>query len=502
MAMTLGFGLIRTKLTKFQPRFVRNFSTSNYLLKKKDDDYVEVQPPERIHPMERVKNIVKNDFKQMFDPEAPPLDDFSTHVDIAIIGGGVMGSAIAYFLKERIPRAGLKVLVIEKDPSYSKSSTVLSAGGVRTQFSLKENVEMSLFGAEFLRNAPKHLAVEDSPGPDMHFHPQGYLYIASEAGAEQLHKNQILQTSLGAKVELLSPTKLKERFPWINTDDIALATHGIQHEGWFDPWSLLYGFKRKAMALDVEYVQAEVVGFEFRSRTDLTISTLEEGEPYEGIDKILIKTTKGELKTVKFAFAIVAAGHESGKIAEMARIGRGEQLLSVPLPVEPRKRYVYHYHAPDKDGPGLNCPMVIDHTGAYFRREGLANYFICGQSPPNDEEPETETLDVDYSFFDNVLWPNIANRCPAFNNVKIKSAWAGYYDYNYFDQNAIIGGHPFYYNLYFACGFSGHGIQQAPAVGRAIAEMILDGEFRNIDLSRFAWDRLIVGRKVVEKNIL
>lgn len=164
----------------------------------------------------------------------------------------------------------------------------------------------------------------------------------------------------------------------------------------------------------------------------------------------------GEIKPIKFAVCVIAAGCESGSVAQLARIGKGPGMLTVPLPVEKRKRYVFRWDC-EGDGPGLNTPMTIDYTGTYFRRDGLGGAYIGGLSPEPAEEPSTDNLDVDHQFFDDKVWPNLAKRVPAFNALKVRGAWGGYYDFNYYDENGIIGVHPYYFNLYMATGFSGHG---------------------------------------------
>lgn len=182
-----------------------------------------------------------------------------------------------------------------------------------------------------------------------------------------------------------------------------------------------------------------------------------------------------------------------------------DPLLAVPLPVEKRKRYVFNFHCPD--GPGLECGLVTDLTmdGVYFRRDGLSNNYICGASPPPDQEPDTSNLDVDYMFFDEYLWPRLAHRYPAFEKLKLKSSWAGYYDYNFIDQNLVIGNHPYHKNFVFANGSSGHGLQHSAAIGRAIMELFNYHEYRTIDLNAFAFDRFMEMKSVddvtMEKNI-
>lgn len=209
-----------------------------------------------------------------------------------------------------------------------------------------------------------------------------------------------------------------------------------------------------------------------------------------------------EYQPVECAIVINAAGAWSGQIAELAGIGKGPPgtLRGTKLPVEPRKRYVYVWHC--SQGPGLGTPLVADSSGAYFRREGLGNNYLGGCSPTEEEEPDPGNLEVDHDFFQGKVWPHLAQRVPAFENLKVRSAWAGYYDYNTFDQNGVVGPHPLVVNMYFATGFSGHGLQQAPAVGRAVAELVLEGHFQTINLSSFFFSRFYLGEKVTEHNIL
>ncbi|KAL0117678.1 hypothetical protein PUN28_008824 [Cardiocondyla obscurior] len=433
-----------------------------------------------------------SDFEKLYKgPEIIPQQ-----CDVLIIGGGAIGSSIAYWLKQKVHREEFKVVVIEKDPTYAKASTTLSVGGLRQQFSLEENIYMSLYGAEFLRNINEHLSIPDEPPIDVNFHPYGYLVLATEEGAETLTRNSELQNSLGAKNIVLTPDKLKRTFPWINTDGIAAGCLGLEKEGWFDPWSLLCAFKKKAIHLGAQYINAEAKAFQYRSLSGFCDRDM---NPAKKLDKVVIKTNDGEIRTIRFALGIIAAGAFSGDVAELADIGTGEGLLSVPLPVVPRKRYVYCVHCPD--GPGLNTPLVIDPSGAYFRRDGLGGNYICGKSPEPDEEPSIENLDVDHEFFDNKVWPLLAQRVPTFENLKVKSSWAGFYEYNTFDENGIIGQHPYHDHIFIATGFSGHGIQKAPAVGRAMSELILNHRFLTIDLSKLSFTRFLTSEPMKEANV-
>ncbi|KAI4492264.1 hypothetical protein M0802_009954 [Mischocyttarus mexicanus] len=416
--------------------------------------------------------------------------------DVTIIGGGVIGSSIAYWLKKRFP-TDFHVVVIEKDPTYCSASTTLSVGGLRQQFSLEENIEMSLFGAEFIRNINNYLGIQGESQIDVQFQPYGYLMLATELGAEKLIENSKIQNALGANNIILSPNKLKRRFPWLNTDGISVGCLGLEKEGWFDPWLLLCAFKTKAMSLGVEYITATAVDFGFE---DYTISTEDEVKLNRILKKLKVELPNGSIESIKFAAVVIAAGASSQEIAKKAGIGLGEGILSVPLPVERRKRYVYCFHCPD--GPGLNTPLTVDPTNTYFRRDGLANSYICGQQPQENEEPDINNLDVDHDYFESSIWPVLANRVKSFENLKVKSSWAGYYEYNTFDQNGIIGAHPYYKNLFLATGFSGHGIQQAPAVGRAISELILESRFCSLDLSKLGFERFVTLDPMNEINII
>ncbi|KAL3282084.1 hypothetical protein HHI36_005283 [Cryptolaemus montrouzieri] len=453
----------------------------------------------RMNPILRTLKVLGNDFKALSpnfqESQLKALESFPSYTDVLVIGGGIMGTSIAYWLREKSGNKGVETTVIEKDPTFSKSSTVLSVGGLRQQFSLQENIQMSLFGAEFLRTLKNRFGSD----ADVCFTPNGYLTLAGEDGAHQLLDNHKLQKELGANNIILTKDQLKQRFSWLHTDDIELGCLGLDKEGWFDPWSLLNLMKMGATNLGTRFIHGEVVDFLF-SENDITVSGQEEAK-YVGTNEAIIQLPNGEKKSITFSICILAAGSDSNEIAKLVKIGSGTGILSVPLPVEKRKRYVYNF-ACQGELPGINTPLTVDRTGTYFRRDGLGGRFIAGLSPFPSEEPKTDNLDVDYKYFDDQIWPTLAKRVPVFENIKVLSGWSGYYDYNYYDQNGIIGQHPYYTNFFIATGFSGHGIQQAPAVGRAISELILDGKYQTIDLTRLGFDRLIVDKPMYEVGII
>lgn len=435
--------------------------------------------------------------KPIREPKFYEQEMFHEWCDILIIGGGAMGTSCAYWLTTLAPN-GPKVMVCEKDSKYTTTATTLSSGGLRQQFSLPESIEMSLFGADFIRTMKRKLAIDKEESPDPSFQPYGCLLLASEAGASTLKENSDLQNKLGAKNMLLSPTELKKRFPWISTDGVELGCLGLKNEGWFDPWSLLTSLRRKATKLGCEFRDYEVIGMEY---------DVQEGDAhhlYQDFKRpieAIVRRRDGVIGTVRFAFAIIAAGADSKKVGKFFRFGLDEGIYRCPVPVEPRKRYVYCFHTPD--GPGLDTPLTVDPDGTYFRRDGLDGHYICGVSPsPEEEEPDTNNWDVDYELFDNKVWPSLANRVPAFEKIKLKSAWTGFYEYNYIDMNGIVGSHPASPNVLFACGFSGHGIQHAPAVGRALAEYMYLGEYKTINLARLGFNRLAKMEPLSERHIV
>ncbi len=388
--------------------------------------------------------------------------------DVVIVGGGVIGSAIAYFLAAEPDYAG-SVLVIEKDPTYVDGSTARSVGGIRQQFSTPENVEISRFGARFFKAAPELLATGGEP-PDLSFREAGYLFLATPPGLPVLKRNHRLQREHGADVALLAPRELARRFPWLRTGDLAAGSLGLADEGWIDPYSLLMAFKRKAESLGVTYVTGEVTALE-RHGGRLTGVRLADGSRFES------------------GTVVNAAGPRAAAVAAMAGVS--------DLPVRSRKRQVFTFQCREQLPA---CPLVVDPSGLYFRPEG--DRFVCGISPPADQDPDCHDFKVDHPLFEDVLWPLLAHRVPAFDVLEPGTAWAGHYAYNVHDQNAIVGPHPELENFYFANGFSGHGLQQSPAVGRAVAELITFGEYRTLDLGRFAVERFAAQRWIRERNVV
>ncbi|MBP2230549.1 glycine/D-amino acid oxidase-like deaminating enzyme [Azospirillum agricola] len=391
----------------------------------------------------------------------------SGRFDVVIVGGGVMGCSVAYFLASD-PAFGGSVAVVERDPTYRTASSALSASSIRQQFSTPANIALSQFGLSFLKAATENLSVDGDP-VDLGLREPGYLYLATEAGADILRQNHAVQKACGVDVALMSPAELSARFPWLSVEGLVSGSLGLSGEGWFDGYSLMQGFRRKAKALGVTFITADVVGME-RSG--------------DRIEAVLL----GNGERLACGTAVNAAGPKARRVAEMA---------GVPLPVSARKRCVFVFDCKEAL-PG--CPLVIDPSGVWFRPEGAQ--FICGAPPPADRDPDTDDLTVEHDLFDEMMWPALAARVPAFEAIKVTNAWAGFYEYNDLDQNAVIGPHPEVGNLLFCNGFSGHGLQQAPGVGRGLAELIVHGGYRSLDLSVFGYGRLSENRPLLETNVI
>ncbi|CAG9833590.1 unnamed protein product [Diabrotica balteata] len=465
---------------------------------------IQLNERQRENPFWRTIRILGDDFKKFKEFKEPTPEEqqwllrrhFPRHVDIVIVGGGAIGSAIAYWLKLKSNYDGLRVLVLDKDPTFKNCTTAISMGALTQQFSLSENIQLASYGAEFLRNIRTRL----DESVNINFEPSGYLLLASENGASQLEDNVKLQQEFGAINMLLTPQELKRRYPYLDVTNVAAGSIGLEREGWFNAWDMLTALRKKSMDLGAQYITAEVVDFLFEDRTDIVIEGVDVGN-YQSTNEIVVQLPgEKETRTIEFAHCIIASGHESTTVSKLAGIGMKPGMLSIPLPIEKRRRFVFAFNC-EKDVPSINTPMIEDFSGIYFRREGLAGSFIVGVAPQPEFVPLNDTEEDRTNFFNEMVHPLLANRVPAFNDIKLTGSWSGDYDYNIFDGNGLVGPHPYYMNMYIATGFSDQGIQQAPGIGRAVSEMIIDGNFRTIDLTRLGFDRLLVDKPMFQLKI-
>ncbi|TDR12480.1 NAD(P)/FAD-dependent oxidoreductase [Marinomonas communis] len=376
--------------------------------------------------------------------------------DVVIIGGAVMGSSTAYFLASN-PDFNGSVLVIEKDTSYAKSSTALSSSSIRHQFSNEVNIKISQYGTEFIKSFSDYCAV-DGDVPELGFQENGYLYLVGENEKPILTENYNTQVRLGSDMALLTPDDIKARFPWLETQGVAVGCLGLKGEGWFDSFGFMQGFKKKARSLGVEYI------------TDEVVDLVRNGDAIESV-----KLKSGE--TIDCGYVLNAAGPRANQICEMAGLG---------IPVVPRKRCIFVFDCREKVADKM--PAIIDPTGIFCRPEG--QYFLSTLEPNPDPTVDYDDFDVIHSEFEERIWLPLAERVPAFEAIKVVNSWAGHYAFNTLDHNAILGPHTQVKNFLFANGFSGHGLQQAPAVGRGISEIITYGEYRTLDLSPLGYERI------------
>lgn len=457
-------------------------------------------------------------------------------IDTLVIGGGPVGASTAFHLANQ--RVGgdddssghdidPSILVVERDPSYQSGSAIYSAGGIRLQFSLEENVRMSLYGIDFLRSTQSTLSTvpasstTESP-VDVQYVENGYLFFATnKMGEQQLRENYALYQKVGCSdmVELLSPAELATRFPWLNVDDILLGSYGCSGEGWFDPWAYIQGLNDKNKSLGVQYATGTVVGAERDVQSGTVLSVRFQEKSTNEIYNIQVNNVVNA--------AGAAADHVLGTLGQSKGNTNGSPSVSLsnPFPVRPRKRSLYFFHCASssdqnqgdeggEDGEAIipdMAPLTIDNTGAYFRSEGTTpgtGNFLCGMSPPSEEDfdcyDRRELENADPYLFERDIWPALYNRVPAFGSIKLQSSWAGLYEYNTFDQNCIIDFHPEMSNVLMVNGFSGHGLQHSPAAGRAAAELIdYDNRFESLNLDVFRFDRLLKGGRgpVLEKGI-
>lgn len=389
----------------------------------------------------------------------------ATTAEVIIVGGGVMGSAVAYFLRgERFPG---RVLVIEPDPLYQRASSALSFGGIRQQYSTAVNVQISRASVAFYERFGELMEV-DGDRPTIEFHQRGYLFLAGPQEWGVFQRRHALQRSLGVEVELLRPEEILKVVPDMNVEGLAGASFGPR-DGYLDPYSVLRGFARKARALGAVYLTDEVVAIG------------QQGGRVTGV-----RTAKGE--EIAGPVVVNAAGPWAGTVGRMA---------GVEIPVEPIRRQVYAC-APARP-LGYDLPLVIDTTGMYFRSEP-GGRILAGKSKPEDPHIFDWTWQTDH-FYDQV-WPDLAARVPPFERLRLERGWAGLYDMNVADHNAIIGEHPGMGGFYCINGFSGHGFQQAPAAGRALAELIRLGRFATLDLTALGPGRFAEGRLVMEEAVI
>ncbi len=400
--------------------------------------------------------------------QAPTHDSY----DVIIVGGGIMGASTAWFLTDN-PDFDGRVLVVERDPTYEFASTTHTNSCMRQQFSEELNVRISQFAADFVKNL-RHYMGGDDRVPELAIRSFGYMYLAdTDSFANVLRENIKVQHAAGAATELMTPDQIKVAYPFYNVDDIVLGSINRVDEGYWDGGAVFDWWRRQSRERGVEYLSNEVIAMNRNAAgTKVESVILQSGE------------------VVPCGQVVNASGPRAVLTSRMA---------GIEIPVEPRKRYSWVFSAEkplDRD-----LPLTIDPSGVHVRENGGGTY-QAGGHPDIDPAADYDDFAMDHGLWENHIWPVLATRIPQFDAIKVQSEWVGHYAYNTFDHNAIMGPHVDVENFFFLNGFSGHGLQQSPAMGRGTAEMLTYGAYRSLDMRRFHFDRIIENRQIIEKAVI
>jgi FAD-dependent oxidoreductase domain-containing protein 1 len=365
--------------------------------------------------------------------------------EVVIVGGGIIGASTAYFLSKE----GRKVRVFERDPTYKNASFPLSLGGFRRQFFQKENILLGKFAKEFIFQLPDLLETKKNGKPTVSVVPNGYLLLFNKKQADEQYEALKNHSVCDAGTKNIKAEELPNIFPWISSEGLETATYtDSKIEGWVDPHMFHSALKNKAIELGALFEKKEIKN----------------------------------LNEIKAEIIVSAAGCWTNK------------LLS-DIPVAPQKHTIFRVKCP-KHIPEM--PLTGDlSTGVYWRPEGKE--YIAGS--PNSIF-DTPNLEPEWNDFEELVWPALAKRVPAFEELKLTGGWAGYYDTNKLDNNAIVGKHPKMKNVYLATGFTGRGLMQAPGIGRGLTELITTGKYQTIDLSSFSVERILSDKKRTEPYVL
>lgn len=391
--------------------------------------------------------------------------------DVVIVGGAMYGASVSWFLADN-PDFDGSILVVEREPTYTACSTTHTNSCMRQQFSREINVRISQFAADFVKNLQRYMG-GDPRVPNLPIQSYGYMYLAdNEPFAEVLRASQQVQAACGAGTRYMTAAEIGRDYPFYNLEDIIGGNHNLVDEGYFDGGTLFDWWRRSGKEKGVEYLGNEVVAMALDAGgTRVESVTLKSGE-------------------------IVACGtvvNASGPRAVLT-----SRMAGIEVPVEPRKRYTFIFDAEqplDRD-----LPLTIDPSGVHMRTDGT--YYLAGCPPDEDPAVDYDDYQQDYDIWQEKVWPIVATRIPQFEAIKLVNSWAGHYAFNTFDQNAILGPHTHVENFIFVNGFSGHGLQQSPAMGRGTAELIVYGEYRSLDLSPFNFERIELKQPFNEKAII
>ena len=391
--------------------------------------------------------------------------------DVIIVGGAMLGSSVSWFLSSN-PDFDGTILVVEREPRYENCSTAHTNSCMRQQFSSELNVRISQFAADFVKNFRDYMG-GGSDVPELSIQSYGYMYLAdNEQFADVLRAAQKVQLKCGAGTKIMSPEEIAAAYPFYQLDDIVAGSHNLVDEGYWDGIAVFDGWRRAGREQGVEYVANEVVAMNLNADNSRVQSVV---------------LASGD--SVNCATVVNASGPRAVATSRMA---------GIEIPVEPRKRYTFIF---DAEQPlDRELPLTIDPSGIHMRTDG--QYYMCGCAPDVDVAVDYDDFRADHSLWEDKVWPVLATRIPQFEAVKLVNSWVGHYAYNTFDQNAILGPHTQVENFLFVNGFSGHGLQQSPAMGRGVAEYIVYGEYRTLDLSPFSFSRIESNAPYIERAVI
>ena len=389
---------------------------------------------------------------------------------IVIVGGGVVGSSIAYHLR-RDGHAG-RVVVVERDPTYVRASSFLAMGGIRQQFSSAVNIQLAQYSTRFYAEFDRALRV---PGhvPHTNFRQRGYLFLVDDGMADRFEARVERQRRLGAHVERLTLDQLRALVPGVRLDDIRFGVFGPD-DGYGEPREVLAGFRAAAAAAGAEYLTAEVVGLTRRSGRVAGV-VLDGGERVPG-DAV-----------------VNAAGPFATRLGAMA---------GIDLPIQPVRQQLFRCALPVR-WP-YRFPVVIDPTGVHWRHDDPVT-----ESDPDrlvvactrHDEPPGENFECDLSRWETDFRPPLVRRLPGLEPLTLIEGWAGLYAMSP-DHNPLLGEHPAAPGFFLANGFSGHGLMIAPAVGKVLSELIRTGRAETVDVRCFDPGRFDRGELVHDEAMI
>jgi FAD-dependent oxidoreductase domain-containing protein 1 len=372
---------------------------------------------------------------------------------VVIAGGGVIGCSVAFHLR----KAGFRerILVVERDSSYRRSSSRLAFGGIRQQYTTEINARMAQRSVAFYRRFDEEMEV-DGRRPAGRFRALGYLFLADSANADRMDRRLAKMKAVGVSVEKMSVAEMRRRVPEMNVADLEFGVFGPE-DGYGDPIGVLGGFRAKVESLDVEFLEGDV-----------------EGIVHEGTRIAAVRVSGREIRTEKL---VCAAGAFSRRLGELA---------GVDVPVTPVRQQLVRALLPRPWS--YEFPVVVDPRGVHWRSSEY-NSIVIARTETGEPEGENITPDADRLA---KLLPDLARRVPEFAGLQSAQSWAGLYEMTS-DHNGLMGEHPDRPGFFLACGFSGHGLMMAPATGEITAAILL-GEKPFVDVTALGVGRFRAGR--------